>query len=73
LLTVISSFHFINHAPNPREAISAAREKILPTKDKLTADVRKETPTDVSLYARYALAGAFCCAFTHAVLTPVDV
>ncbi|KAF5633158.1 phosphate transport MIR1 [Fusarium tjaetaba] len=67
------SFHFVNHAPNPREAISAAREKILPTKDKLAADVTKETPTDISLYARYALAGAFCCAFTHAVLTPVDV
>ncbi|KAF5537670.1 phosphate transport MIR1, partial [Fusarium phyllophilum] len=67
------SFHFVNHAPNPREAISAAKEKILPTKDKLVATVTKESSTDVSLYARYALAGAFCCAFTHAVLTPVDV
>ncbi|KAF5600860.1 phosphate transport MIR1 [Fusarium pseudoanthophilum] len=67
------SFHFVNHAPNPREAISAAREKILPTKNKPVTDVKKETSTDVSLYARYALAGAFCCAFTHAVLTPVDV
>ncbi|KAI7759641.1 hypothetical protein LZL87_014149 [Fusarium oxysporum] len=67
------SFHFVNHAPNPREAISAAKEKMLPTKDKLMAAVTKESPTDVSLYARYALAGAFCCAFTHAVLTPVDV
>ncbi|EOO03783.1 putative mitochondrial phosphate carrier protein [Phaeoacremonium minimum UCRPA7] len=26
-----------------------------------------------SLYAKYAFAGAFCCSFTHAVLTPVDV
>ncbi|KAG5746213.1 hypothetical protein H9Q69_008301 [Fusarium xylarioides] len=67
------SFHFVNHAPNPREAISAAKEKILPTKDKLVTTVTRESPTDVSLYARYALAGAFCCAFTHAVLTPVDV
>ncbi|KAF5962264.1 putative phosphate transport protein MIR1 [Fusarium bulbicola] len=67
------SFHFVNHAPNPREAISAAKERILPTKDKLIVAVAKENPTDVSLYARYALAGAFCCAFTHAVLTPVDV
>ncbi|KAF4500523.1 phosphate transport MIR1 [Fusarium agapanthi] len=73
LLIVIGSFHFVNHAPNPREAISAAKDKILPTKDKLMAAVTKESPTDVSLYARYALAGAFCCAFTHAVLTPVDV
>ncbi|KAF4122126.1 to mitochondrial phosphate carrier protein Mir1 [Geosmithia morbida] len=28
---------------------------------------------DASTYARYALAGAFCCSFTHAILTPVDV
>ncbi|KAF4417177.1 putative phosphate transport protein MIR1 [Fusarium austroafricanum] len=73
LLISIGSFNFVNHAPNPREAIGAARDKILPTKDKLMAAVTRENATDVSLYARYALAGAFCCAFTHAVLTPVDV
>ncbi|KAJ0140533.1 hypothetical protein HZ326_16557 [Fusarium oxysporum f. sp. albedinis] len=73
LLIVIGSFHFVNHAPNPREVISAAKDKILLTKDKLMAAVTKESPTDISLYARYALAGTFCCAFTHAVLTPVDV
>lgn len=28
---------------------------------------------DAGVYARYALAGAFCCGFTHALLTPVDV
>lgn len=27
----------------------------------------------VGVYMRYALAGAFCCAFTHGILTPVDV
>ncbi|KAF9348934.1 Cu/Pi carrier, partial [Mortierella sp. AD094] len=30
-------------------------------------------PTGVSLYARYALAGAICCGVTHGALTPVDV
>ncbi|KAH6952501.1 mitochondrial phosphate carrier protein [Ilyonectria sp. MPI-CAGE-AT-0026] len=68
------SFHLVaKHAPSPGEAISAARDKILPTKDKFMAAVTGESALDVSLYARYALAGAFCCAFTHAVLTPVDV
>jgi len=27
----------------------------------------------VGLYYRYVLAGAVCCAFTHAILTPVDM
>ncbi|CAG7846806.1 Mitochondrial phosphate carrier protein AltName: Full=Mitochondrial import receptor; AltName: Full=Phosphate transport protein; Short=PTP; AltName: Full=mPic 1; AltName: Full=p32; Contains: RecName: Full=Mitochondrial phosphate carrier protein, N-terminally processed [Serendipita indica DSM 11827] len=30
-------------------------------------------PTGVSLFARYALAGAACCSITHGALTPVDV
>ncbi|KAK3838069.1 MAG: mitochondrial carrier domain-containing protein [Linnemannia gamsii] len=30
-------------------------------------------PTGASLYARYAIAGAICCAVTHGALTPVDV
>ncbi|KAF5628090.1 putative phosphate transport MIR1 [Fusarium sp. NRRL 25303] len=68
-----SSFPFVNHAPNPSQAINAAKDKFLPTKDKLMATATSENLTSVSLYARYALAGAFCCSFTHAVLTPVDV
>jgi solute carrier family 25 phosphate transporter 3 len=28
---------------------------------------------DLVLYSRYALAGAGCCSFTHAILTPVDM
>jgi solute carrier family 25 phosphate transporter 3 len=27
----------------------------------------------VSLYSRFALAGAICCSVTHGALTPVDV
>ncbi|KAI8064958.1 mitochondrial carrier domain-containing protein [Thamnidium elegans] len=30
-------------------------------------------PTGASLYARFALAGAICCAVTHGAMTPVDV
>ncbi|KAG8847766.1 Cu/Pi carrier [Serendipita sp. 411] len=30
-------------------------------------------PTGVSLFMRYALAGAVCCSVTHGALTPVDV
>jgi hypothetical protein len=30
-------------------------------------------PTGVGLYARFAFAGAVCCAVTHGALTPVDV
>lgn len=32
-----------------------------------------DTPNGLGLYLRYALAGAVCCSFTHAVLTPIDV
>ncbi|KAI8882896.1 mitochondrial carrier [Backusella circina FSU 941] len=30
-------------------------------------------PTGANLYARFALAGAICCAITHGAMTPVDV
>jgi len=33
----------------------------------------KPAPTGVDLYARFAFAGAVCCAVTHGALTPVDV
>ncbi|KAI3333123.1 mitochondrial phosphate carrier protein [Ustulina deusta] len=29
--------------------------------------------SDLALYSRYALAGAVCCSFTHALLTPIDI
>ncbi|KAJ2994486.1 hypothetical protein NUW58_g1541 [Xylaria curta] len=31
------------------------------------------TSHDMTLYSRYALAGAVCCSFTHAILTPIDI
>jgi len=33
----------------------------------------KTAPAGVGLYARFAFAGAVCCAITHGFLTPVDV
>ncbi|KAI0861651.1 mitochondrial phosphate carrier protein [Xylaria cubensis] len=30
-------------------------------------------PSDIALFSRYALAGAVCCSFTHAILTPIDI
>lgn len=30
-------------------------------------------PTGANLYARFAFAGAVCCAITHGAMTPVDV
>ncbi|KAI1354249.1 mitochondrial phosphate carrier protein [Xylaria sp. FL0043] len=32
-----------------------------------------DKPSDLTLYSRYALAGAVCCSFTHAILTPIDI
>lgn len=36
-------------------------------------DAAKPPPTGADLYARFAVAGAVCCAVTHGALTPVDV
>ncbi|KAK5632456.1 hypothetical protein RRF57_008170 [Xylaria bambusicola] len=49
------------------------------TADKVDAAARAaaaSTPgqlTGVSLYSRFALAGAVCCSVTHGAMTPVDV
>ena len=34
---------------------------------------QQKAPQGADLYARFALAGALCCAITHGALTPVDV
>jgi len=39
----------------------------------MSAAVATKPPTGVDLYARFAFAGAVCCAVTHGALTPVDV
>ncbi|KAF0852265.1 mitochondrial solute carrier family 25 (mitochondrial phosphate transporter) member 3 [Andalucia godoyi] len=37
------------------------------------AGAKKEAPSGVGLYLRYALGGALCCSITHAAVVPVDV
>ena len=38
-----------------------------------TSTTSGNPPKGVDLYARYAFAGAWCCALTHGAMTPVDV
>ncbi|KAI1124147.1 mitochondrial phosphate carrier protein [Nemania abortiva] len=70
-----------------RGAESASAEKVAPSsppslvaaaeipqhvpKPSMAASLTK--PNDLALYSRYALAGAVCCSFTHAILTPIDI
>lgn len=47
-----------------------------PKVDAVVQNVAANTPdkmSGVSLYSRFALAGAVCCSVTHGALTPVDV
>ncbi|ROV97799.1 hypothetical protein VPNG_08665 [Cytospora leucostoma] len=47
-----------------------------PKVDAIVQNVSANTPdklSGVSLYSRFALAGAVCCSVTHGALTPVDV
>jgi len=46
---------------------------IIPIRDRCNNSVEGKKTIRASLYARCALAGAFCRASTRAVLTPVDV
>lgn len=39
----------------------------------IPSPTENKPPTGVDLYARFALAGALCCAITHGGMTPVDV
>lgn len=55
------------------EAVPVLGRKLVPAQNNKAIVTASQSSADMSLYARYALAGAFCCAFTHAILTPVDV
>ena len=46
------------------ESVTAAAVSALPAAAPMSG---------VSLYSRFALAGAVCCSVTHGALTPVDV
>ncbi|OAR04527.1 hypothetical protein LLEC1_02497 [Akanthomyces lecanii] len=60
-------------APRAGEAVPSVRDQLAQAKNRQSVATASQSTKDISLYARYAVAGAFCCAFTHAILTPVDV
>jgi len=60
------------------DKLDAAKSKVedeaLKLKNKaVNAAQDASAPTGANLYARFAFAGAVCCAITHGALTPVDV
>ncbi|KAB5572457.1 mitochondrial carrier domain-containing protein [Coniochaeta sp. 2T2.1] len=57
--------------PPPSDPIAAAQTPHHIAKPSIAKSLNKLS--DVALYSRYALAGAVCCSFTHAILTPIDV
>ncbi|KAJ4147061.1 hypothetical protein LMH87_001613 [Akanthomyces muscarius] len=67
-----SAYFVAAHTSRAGEA-ATVNDKLVPAKSIQSTVTVSQGTADVSLYARYALAGAFCCAFTHAILTPVDV
>lgn len=49
------------------------KDELLTAKN-VVVDKAKETQmSGLSLYSRFAFAGAVCCSVTHGALTPVDV
>ncbi|ELU44847.1 inorganic phosphate transporter [Rhizoctonia solani AG-1 IA] len=54
--------------------IASVSDKVDSAKSAVKATVNSsKPPTGADLYARFAFAGAVCCAVTHGALTPVDV
>ncbi|KAM3548927.1 hypothetical protein MY1884_008970 [Beauveria asiatica] len=60
-------------APKTEATTRPVPDDLIPIQNTSSLRIATQGIADVSLYTRYALAGAFCCAFTHAILTPVDV
>ncbi|KAI0191058.1 mitochondrial phosphate carrier protein [Astrocystis sublimbata] len=58
----------------PMSSTSLVPAAELPRLDPVPSVAQAVTkPSEVGLYSRYAAAGAVCCSFTHAILTPVDI
>ena len=59
---------------SPASPLLAATQMPHPIADlKSSIAALLDTPSGIGLYSRYALAGAVCCSFIRAVLTPIDV
>ncbi|KAG9126285.1 Cu/Pi carrier [Ceratobasidium sp. 392] len=56
-----------------RSPLLASAFPIASVSDKVDSAKSQPPPTGADLYARFAFAGAVCCAVTHGALTPVDV
>lgn len=52
--------------------IDAAKQKAEQAKQKAEDVIGKEKLSGLSLYSRFALAGAVCCSVTHGGFTPVE-
>ncbi|KAI1749853.1 mitochondrial phosphate carrier protein [Xylaria castorea] len=67
--------YLIGHSPvsasSSSSLVAAAEIPQHITKPSIAKSLNK--PSEVALYSRYALAGAVCCSFTHAILTPIDI
>ncbi|KAJ8104769.1 hypothetical protein ONZ43_g7697 [Nemania bipapillata] len=71
--TISSTVSHPSVSPSSPPSLVAAAETIPQkiTMPSMAASLTKSN--DLALYSRYALAGAVCCSFTHAILTPVDI
>jgi solute carrier family 25 (mitochondrial phosphate transporter), member 3 len=70
-----TTYNIVGHSPasspSPLGLVAAAQMPQHMLKPLIAKSLNKLD--DVALYSRYALAGAVCCSFTHAILTPVDM
>ncbi|KAI1358576.1 mitochondrial phosphate carrier protein [Xylaria arbuscula] len=74
MLGGLGQWSLTGHSPVARSSSSslvAAVETQHVPKPSLSKSL--STSSDLALYARYASAGAVCCSFTHAILTPLDI
>ncbi|KAI0867810.1 mitochondrial carrier domain-containing protein [Hypoxylon argillaceum] len=65
------------HSPvspsSPPSLVATATESIPHNLPKSSLATSLSKSNELALYSRYALAGAVCCSFTHAILTPIDI
>ncbi|KAI0436264.1 mitochondrial phosphate carrier protein [Xylaria telfairii] len=75
MLSGMSPWSIMGHSPvSPALSSSLVAAAEIPQhvpKPSIAKSLNKAN--DVTLYSRYALAGAVCCSFTHAILTPIDI
>ncbi|GAB1315655.1 Mitochondrial phosphate carrier protein [Madurella fahalii] len=71
----------INGPPSPSSssslvaAVQAVPQGAIfqPSSSSIATDSSLPDLSPITMYSRYALAGAVCCSFTHAILTPIDI